>query len=75
MLIIFRLFFEEVSSEVVVSLCPVCPLEGSTLFCNFTLSAPSTTAGQTDLCGAISQPAITPEYPSGCDTPIPIMRI
>ena len=39
-------------------ICPVCPLAGISLFHIFTMSAPSTTASQTDFCGAISRAMI-----------------
>ena len=39
----------------------------------FTMSAPSTTASQTDFCDAMSD--VTSEPTSGCDTPIPRNRI
>ena len=38
------------------------------------MSAPSSTAGQTDFCNAMYQDNITSEPPSGCDTPTPITR-
>ena len=39
------------------------------------MSAPSIIASQTDFCDAISRVNITSEPASGCDTPIPQMRI
>ena len=39
------------------------------------MSAPSTTASQTDLCGDRSRVTVTPELYSGYDTPVPRYRI
>ena len=39
------------------------------------MSAPSSTASQTDFCNAMYRDNITSEPPSGCDTPTPITRI
>ena len=40
-----------------------------------TMSAPSTTASQTDFCDALSRDNVTPEPQSSCDEPIPINKL
>ena len=40
-----------------------------------TMSAPSTTASQTDFCDATSRDKVTPEPQSGCDTAISINKL
>ena len=39
------------------------------------MSAPSTTASQTDFCDAMSRGNVTPEPQSNCDEPIPISKL
>ena len=39
------------------------------------MSAPSTTASQTDFCDAMSRDNVTPEPQSSCDEPIPINKL
>ena len=40
-----------------------------------TMSAPSTTASQTDFCDAMSRDNVTPEPQSNCDEPIPTNKL
>ena len=39
------------------------------------MSAPSTSASQTEFCDAMSKVHVYSEPPSGCDTPVPICKI
>ena len=39
------------------------------------MSAPSSTASQTEFCDAMSKVHVYSEPPSGCDTPVPISKI
>ena len=39
------------------------------------MSAPSTTASQTEFCDTMSKAHVYSEPPSGCDTPIPMSKI
>ena len=41
----------------------------------FTMSAPSSTASQTEFCDAMSKVHVYSEPLSGCDTPVPISKI